>query len=168
MATQRITKNQLSNLPPEVKKYYSTENRDRASLAWLVGVASLLVTVGLVLGVFFGGRWAYRQLKGTDVPQVVTTETQSTDEPISSNSELQETESSTTTEPSTAPVTETSSTSTTQVSTTPAPSTVAAASTSTDSIVKTGLSGTVKVFALVSLAAGTAHAAVSKRRLIKE
>ncbi len=49
-----------SSLPPEVHEYYQAERRDRTGMAWLLAAGTLVATVLLVLGLFFGGRWVYR------------------------------------------------------------------------------------------------------------
>lgn len=47
-------------LPEEVREYYQTERRDRTGMAWLLALATLVVTFIIAAGLFFGGRWAYR------------------------------------------------------------------------------------------------------------
>lgn len=46
-------------LPDEVKDYYKAEQRERMGMAWLVAAGGFLVTIAIVLGLFFAGRWAY-------------------------------------------------------------------------------------------------------------
>lgn len=53
-------RNQDSTLPEEVKDYYQAEKRERAGVAGLLAVGTLIVTVVLAIGLFFGGRWLYR------------------------------------------------------------------------------------------------------------
>lgn len=53
-----------SNLPPEVEKFYQSEKRERVGLAWLIAFVTLVLTVALIVGLFFGGRWAYRKVAG--------------------------------------------------------------------------------------------------------
>ncbi len=58
------------NMPEEVQEYYESGRRERVGVAWLLGLGTLLVTVLLALGIFFGGRWLYRTIKGNnDKPQ---------------------------------------------------------------------------------------------------
>lgn len=56
------------SVPPEVKQYYASEHRERVGLAWLIAFLSLIVTVAVVAGLFFGGRWAYRKIVKNDTP----------------------------------------------------------------------------------------------------
>lgn len=57
-------KQDKSNLPPEVEKYYQSEHRERVGLAWLIAFMTLILTVAIVIGLFFGGRWTYRKIAG--------------------------------------------------------------------------------------------------------
>lgn len=49
-------------VPTEVKEYYQAEKQDRIGTAWMLSIATFVATVIVVLGLFFGGRWAYRSL----------------------------------------------------------------------------------------------------------
>lgn len=51
---------QDSTLPAEVQDYYQAEKRERTSIASLLAIGTLLTTIALALGLFFGGRWVYR------------------------------------------------------------------------------------------------------------
>ncbi len=53
MALLRRNKTTAPDMPPEVDDYYQAEKRDRKGAAWLLGLGALLVTVALVLGLFF-------------------------------------------------------------------------------------------------------------------
>ncbi|HSX45247.1 MAG TPA: hypothetical protein VLF39_04050 [Candidatus Saccharimonadales bacterium] len=72
-----------TGMPPEVHQYYQAEHRERVGIAWLLAFATLVITVGVALGAFFGGRGIYRSHhKKNQTPQVATknqtkTETQS-------------------------------------------------------------------------------------------
>ncbi len=46
---------------PEVDKYYEGERRDRAGLAWLLALISVVIVALIIIGVFLAGRWVYRQ-----------------------------------------------------------------------------------------------------------
>jgi hypothetical protein len=48
--------------PPEIEEYYQAERRERVGIAWGLALATLVATVLLALGIFYGGRWAYRVL----------------------------------------------------------------------------------------------------------
>lgn len=56
----------ITDVPEEVKEYYESSSRERVGIAWLLGLGTLLVTVILALGLFFGGRWAYRKVTKPD------------------------------------------------------------------------------------------------------
>ncbi len=75
-------------LPEEVKEYYASERRDRVGLVWVLAFGSLLLTVAVALGLFFGGRWAYRKIANepastttTQQPAAPTPATPATPEP---------------------------------------------------------------------------------------
>jgi hypothetical protein len=69
MALFRRKKNE-SVMPEEVRDFYASENRDRKGMAWLLAVATLVVTFLVAAALFFGGRWVYRTVfdnnKGND------------------------------------------------------------------------------------------------------
>lgn len=73
-----------SEVPPEVKQYYESEHRERVGLAWLVAFLSLIATVLIVAGLFFGGRWIYRKVSNDNPPANV--QTSESDKSESSNS----------------------------------------------------------------------------------
>src|SRR6185436_18606427 len=56
-------------VPAEVKQYYASEHRERVGLAWLVAFLSLILTVAIIAGLFFGGRWIYRKIAHKNQPQ---------------------------------------------------------------------------------------------------
>jgi cytoskeletal protein RodZ len=60
-------------LPSEVQDYYQAEKREKQSLAWLLALGTLVVTVALALGVFFGGRWVYRKIANKPSTPATTT-----------------------------------------------------------------------------------------------
>ena len=60
MALFNRNKTNLAGMAPEVSDYYKAEGRERAWVAWLLAIGTLLVTIFVVLGVFYGGRWAFR------------------------------------------------------------------------------------------------------------
>ena len=53
-------KQDSADLPQEVQDYYKTEKGQKPGVAGLLALGTLVVTVLLALGLFFGGRWAYR------------------------------------------------------------------------------------------------------------
>lgn len=46
----------------ELESYYAAR-RGRSGTAWLMALLSLVVTVAILAGLFFGGRWVYRALR---------------------------------------------------------------------------------------------------------
>lgn len=70
------------NVPEEVKGYYQAERRERLWLAWLLAFTTLVVTVLIVIGLSFGGRWAYRKIANKD-KKVDTTKTIGSNQPTS-------------------------------------------------------------------------------------
>jgi cytoskeletal protein RodZ len=62
----RFRKKDQSVLPEEVKQYYQSEQRQRAGVAVLLGIAAVVITVLVALGLFYGGRYAYRQVNKSD------------------------------------------------------------------------------------------------------
>ncbi len=73
----RRKENVTNTLPPEVQQYYQSQNRGRMGMAWLIALLSLLVSIAIVVGLFFGGRWVYRQIVGSN--EKATTQTETTD-----------------------------------------------------------------------------------------
>lgn len=60
------TKNPSSDVPPEVQNYYQAEKREKVGIAGLLALGTLLVTIVVAMGLFFGGRWVYRSLSNND------------------------------------------------------------------------------------------------------
>jgi hypothetical protein len=169
MARQQTTNNRLNNLPPEVNNYYETESRDRASMAWLIGLTSLVVTVGLALGVFFGGRWAYRQIRSNDAPTVAT-ESQQGGVTSSTNTQQEATpapEPAPAPTPTPAPQPAPAPAPTPQPTPSPQPAPTVASAKTSSALVNTGPADTIAIFASTTILAAVAHAAYSKRKLAK-
>lgn len=79
-----------TKVPEEIQDYYQTERRERAGVAWLLAFGTLIITVVVATGIFFAGRWAYRQVAGTDEPEtteIAQEDTQKEESPASSPSE---------------------------------------------------------------------------------
>ena len=70
----RIGKKQIKNVPEEVQEYYQSERRERVGIAWLLALATLITTIVLAIGLYFGGRWAWREIFGNE--EQTTTEQQ--------------------------------------------------------------------------------------------
>ncbi len=56
------------NAPTGVQEYYQSERGERMGIAWLIALMSLVITVLVVLLVFFGGRWLYRKITQRNKP----------------------------------------------------------------------------------------------------
>lgn len=63
---RNIEKTQLpGKMPKEVEEYYKERQRSQKIIPFLLMLATVVVTLVLSLGIFYGGKWAYRQIKGT-------------------------------------------------------------------------------------------------------
>ncbi len=51
-------KNKSANT--DIDEFYASERRRRIGMAWVVTLGTLIVTLLLAAGFFYGGRWAYR------------------------------------------------------------------------------------------------------------
>ena len=66
---------------PELQEYYAAKRANNSASAWALALLSLIVTVAVIMGAFFGGRWAWRKLKSSDkAKQVATTVEQKADQ----------------------------------------------------------------------------------------
>lgn len=54
------------NVPQEVQSYYQAEKRERTGIAWMLALGTLVATVILAIGLYFGGRWLYRTVFGSN------------------------------------------------------------------------------------------------------
>jgi len=163
----RKKKTDSVGMPPELQDYYQAENRERTWMAWVLGLATLVVTILLALALFFGGRWVYRKVRNE--PAVTTTQTEnkadqatvSTNSPTDTDSNNNDTATTPPSTPAPAP----------SPSSTPAPTTgTSSTSTSTPgnagkvtstALPDTGPSDTLAIFAAVTVLAYAAH-----RRLV--
>ena len=72
----------FGEVPPEAPQQYpSGGNGSRVGLAWALGLTSLVVTVGVATGLFFGGRFAYRKINHNSASKpTATTNASGTDQ----------------------------------------------------------------------------------------
>lgn len=49
-----------NTVPAEIQEYYNAEQRERVGLAWIIAIVSLVVSLAVIFGIFFGGRYIYR------------------------------------------------------------------------------------------------------------
>ncbi len=73
-------KNNNEVLPDEVQDYYRTEQNNRTGMAWVLAVGGFILTAAIVVGLFFGGRWAYQSFFNDDSGVDTTTEVNDNDE----------------------------------------------------------------------------------------
>lgn len=66
MALFNRRKKNTDVLPEEVREYYQSERRERAGVAWVLAIGTLLLTFLIAAGLFFGGRWVYRTVFNND------------------------------------------------------------------------------------------------------
>ena len=82
-------------IPEEINEYYQAERRERTGVAWLLALGTLVVTLLLAVGLFFGGRWVWRKVVKNDKPaQTAQTSNESQsntnqDKPAESNNQNQ-------------------------------------------------------------------------------
>jgi hypothetical protein len=48
-------------VPEEIKAYYQAESKDNMLKIWLLSAATFVVTLLVILGIFWGGRWLWRR-----------------------------------------------------------------------------------------------------------
>jgi hypothetical protein len=148
-------------MPPELQEYYAAEGRHGNWMAWVLGLVTLMVTVAVALGLFYGGRWAYRKVRNDDKKQVATKQNEASKQSVDKDDSKDEASSddsatSSTDNKSTSTTTpQTSSTSTSTPSSTPTPTTTATKGSS--NIPNTGPEGTITVFVAVTLLAYVLH-----------
>lgn len=156
MALFRRNKTDQTGMPPEVQDYYQAENRQRAGVAWILAFGTLLVTVLIVLGLFFGGRWAFRKIKNNDKPTPALVENET------SNSDSSATAPATPNSSSTSSTSGSNATPTTNAPANPPTSGTAITPTpaqtpSTAALPNTGPGDTLAVFVAVSVLAYILH-----------
>lgn len=149
------------NLPTEIKEYYQTERRERVGVAWLLALGTLVLTLVLATGLFFGGRWAYRKIAGTDKPAKVSQTETSEQSDTQGETSTQEASSTTDTTGTSSASTSTPSNTTQNPTPAPAPQPAVAASTT---LPNTGPSEVIGVFASVTAAGTVAHSVMLGRR----
>lgn len=157
-----------STVPAEVEEYYQAERRERVGVAWLLAFATLVTTLLLAVGLFFGGRALYRQFTKDDKPKPVAV-TPATPKPSAvTGPDLQPAQPSSP-QQSTNPQTGNSQAQTPAVGTpdTETPASKAPATSSTP-LPKTGPTETLSVFVSVSVVATLGHYGYSRRKLRRQ
>ena len=64
---------------PELQEFYSTQNKQSTSVAWLLAFTSLFITAAVFVGLFSGGRWVYRKLNNKNSNSVATVQVAGSD-----------------------------------------------------------------------------------------
>lgn len=105
-------KNNDSAVPAEIQNYYQTEPRTRSGVAWLLALGTLVITLVVALGLFFGGRFVYRKIANKNTTPVTTqqadTESMPSDSDTSSTNTTKPSASTPTPTPTPAPAPATS------------------------------------------------------------
>mgnify|MGYP001282498337 CR=1 FL=1 len=75
-------KKEQSTLPQEVQDYYTSTQRQRMGMAWLVALTTFVITLSVALALFFVGRAIFYSLTRDDGEPVQITEQVIRDEPV--------------------------------------------------------------------------------------
>ncbi|MBP6962734.1 hypothetical protein KBB49_04320 [Candidatus Saccharibacteria bacterium] len=67
-----IFKRRKNQTVAELEEYYASK-KTRSGMAWVMAFTSLLLTILVVAGLFFGVRWVYRSLTDDNLEVTVTT-----------------------------------------------------------------------------------------------
>ncbi|MCX6725204.1 MAG: hypothetical protein NTX80_01515 [Candidatus Saccharibacteria bacterium] len=70
--------NSISANDSDAQNFYQEDKIERKSVAWLLTGVSMIATVAICLGVFFGGRAAYREFTSKKTETVATESTNTT------------------------------------------------------------------------------------------
>ena len=151
------------SVPAEVQEFYQSERRERIGIAWLLAFVTLLATVVIAMGIFFGGRWAYRKIansgKDTGNTQITTNTNQSAS---TKNTAV----TPNTNQPAPAASSQnTTSTPSTNQSTTTGTSSAATTTQTPTRLSNTGPGDTFAIFGVVTILAALAHEAYIRRKL---
>jgi len=68
----------ISTNDSDAQNFYQDDRIERKSVAWLLTGASMIATIAICLGVFFGGRAAYREFTSKKTETVATESTNTT------------------------------------------------------------------------------------------
>ncbi|HSX23733.1 MAG TPA: hypothetical protein VLE74_01405 [Candidatus Saccharimonadales bacterium] len=150
-------KDQSAEVPQEVQDYYQSENRERSWVAWLLATGTLLVTVVVVLGLFYGGRWGYRKLKHqpAKTPTVAVQKPATASQPQTPPASPSTPQAAPSAIPGPNVTPQTSSTSTSKTASTPA--TTATVQPANSNLPNTGPGNIVAIFAVTALIGAVFH-----------
>ena len=145
---------------PELQEYYANQKRESTGLAWLLALGSLLITAAVIIGLFIGGRWAYRKISNKNKTTVATVET--TDATSATTSTPSTSATTTTPAPTTTPATTTpaqgvATTQSTTTNTNAVAATTTVSTTAGKEVPNTGPGNTIGLFVAVTVLAYFAH-----------
>lgn len=156
---------------PEVEKYYEAERRDRSGLAWLLALVSILVVAGLIVGLFFAGRWVFNTVTNDSDETSQTTGSDAADLPSIDGGPATNggTQNSDTDAPADADeqTPDDSNATSEAADESTSPNSTPLAATGTNELPNTGAGSLVGIFAGVSTVAGGTHYVVQRRRATK-
>lgn len=66
----------------ELEEYYANQNKRRSGMAWFMAFLSILITIVIIVGLFFAGRWLYRTIVDDDSSSDTTTSDTSSGESV--------------------------------------------------------------------------------------
>lgn len=58
-------KSEVEEEVPELEQYYA-QRRTSSAWSWLMALVTMILTILIIIGLFFGGRWVYRELISND------------------------------------------------------------------------------------------------------
>lgn len=140
---KRDLSTEAPEMPPELNQYYQAEKRQQNVVTWLLGLATLAVTIAVAFLLFMGGRWVVQKVRNNPNQAPTTTQQESPDE--NSEAPADTTAPQTTTTTGSGQATQTQGT---QGATTPK------TSSATTTLPRTGPADTIAVF-MIATAVGT-------------
>lgn len=54
---------EVPTMPPELDDYYQAEKRQRVAVTWLLGFATLAITIAVAFGLFVSARWLVQKVR---------------------------------------------------------------------------------------------------------
>lgn len=88
-------KNNIDTVPAEVRDYYRSERRERAGVAWMLSLGTLLFTLVLAGVLFYGGKWTYTHVIHPDKKEPTQQAATSTSDTETKNEAQQESDKKT-------------------------------------------------------------------------
>lgn len=66
-------------MPPELNNYYQAEKRQQTAVTWLLGFATLAITIAIAFGLFLSARWIVQKVRNNPDKGPETTQQQGED-----------------------------------------------------------------------------------------